>query len=99
MKVAQIIFADDKYNYNTSVNPECSNEDIVKYFKGQLLEMKDETMQRVIKVRFKYKVVAGSFAGEIGFLDPFEKFAFLPVLRVEGGNRLAVAMSQLEQVI
>ena len=38
-KCANIIFADPKYNYSTSINGCVSDEDIKKYFKGQLFNM------------------------------------------------------------
>jgi hypothetical protein len=99
MKKVQIIFANDEYNYVTSVNNNASNQQIKDYFVGQFLTMSDGTEQQVLKVRFKYNVIAGSFIGQSGFLDPFQKWAFMPMLRIENGNQLAVSMSQLEQVV
>lgn len=99
MKVTQVVFADSKYNYVTDVSPLVNNEAIRRYFLGQFFEMFDGSEQKVIAVRFKYNVVSGSFAGESGYLDPFAKCVVLPMLHTKDGNRLGVAMTQLEQVI
>lgn len=99
MKKVQVIFANDEYNYITTVNNNASNQQVKDYFVGQFLTMSDGSQQEVLKVRFEYKVIAGSFIGEVGFLDPFQKWAFMPMLRIGNGNQLAVAISQLEQVV
>ena len=99
MKKVQVIFANYEYNYITAVNNNASNQQIKDYFVGQFLTMPDGSQQEVLKVRFQYKVRAGSFVGESGYLDPFQRWAFMPMLRLENGDQLAVAMSQLEQVV
>ena len=38
-KTANVQFADPKYNYSTSVNGEVSDEQIIKYFKGQMFNL------------------------------------------------------------
>lgn len=98
-KVALVMFKNSHYNYVTDINSLCSNADIINYFLGAELEMNDGTLQKVINVKLKYRVISGSFAGEIGFINPLIKPAFLPMLQTENGNLLAVTMNQLEQVI
>jgi hypothetical protein len=39
LKKANVSFADPKYNYSTSVNGEVSDEQIIKYFKGQMFNL------------------------------------------------------------
>lgn len=34
LKCANVFFADEKYNYSTSVNGKLSDAEIIKYFKG-----------------------------------------------------------------
>lgn len=99
MKIVEIVFSNDEYNYITTASTYSENETIRNYFLNQLLTMGDGSQQKVIKVRFKYNVVSGSFVGQSGFLDPFQKWAFMPMLRIANGNQLGVAMSQLQQVV
>lgn len=49
-KVAHVKFADEKYNYSTSVNGQVSDEDIIKYFKGQMFNLGtvEDNMQKCI---------------------------------------------------
>ena len=35
----KVIFSDSQYNYETSVNKQCSIQEIVKYFVGQYINM------------------------------------------------------------
>lgn len=94
MKKVHVLFADRDYDYFTTVNPEVSNESINFYFKDNLFNG-----QQCIGVEFEYRVVSGSFVGEVGRLNPFKKWAFLPLLTVASGNKLAVTMDQLEQIL
>lgn len=49
-KVAHVKFADSKYNYSTSINGQVSDEDIIKYFKGQMFNLGtvEDNMQKCI---------------------------------------------------
>jgi len=39
LKKANVFFADSKYNYSTSVNGKLSDEEIIKYFKGNVFNL------------------------------------------------------------
>lgn len=38
-KTAHVKFANPKYNYSTSVNGKLTDEEIIRYFKGQIFNM------------------------------------------------------------
>lgn len=53
MKSVKVIFKDSKYNYSTSVNGKCTNDEIRKYFIGQMFNIgcyPVENMQECIDV-------------------------------------------------
>lgn len=49
-KTAIVSFEDKRYNYETSINPNCSDSDIINYFKGNLFNMGmvEDNMQKCI---------------------------------------------------
>jgi len=58
-KTANVRFADTKYNYKTSVNGKLSDEEIIKYFKGQVFNLGN--VQDDLHVCIECTVEASSF--------------------------------------
>jgi hypothetical protein len=53
MKAVKVIFADNQYNYTTSVNPKATNEELKKYFVGAVFNLgvyPVENMQKCINI-------------------------------------------------
>jgi hypothetical protein len=56
MKSVKVLFADSRYNYSTSVNPKCSEEDIKKYFLNKWFNVgvyPVENMQKCVSVEIE----------------------------------------------
>lgn len=43
LKTAKVIFADEKYNYSTSVSGKLLNDEIINYFKGTFFNLGSST--------------------------------------------------------
>jgi len=65
----KVKFADPKYNYETSVNPDVSEQDVRKYFVGNMFDVgvyPEENMQQVVDIEFISKDMSfyGGKSGE-----------------------------------
>ena len=71
MKTIQVIFKNPAFNFCTDCNPKASNEDIKTYFLSNAFNVGsgEDHLEVPLKVRFMYKVVAGSFEGERGYIN------------------------------
>ena len=101
MKTVQVIFKNPAFNFCTDCNPKASNEGIEAYFLNGAFNVGsgEDHLEVPLKVRFMYKVVAGSFEGERGYIDLNSGSQPLIHLHASSGEVLAVTKRQIEQVI
>jgi hypothetical protein len=76
-----VIFENPDYNYSTSINPDASEEEIRKYFVGNMFDMgvyPSENFQKVIDIRYNRNKNYANGGGMEGGVDLFEDYDNIP---------------------